>query len=49
MGKEKKVDNKPELVGIRLKVKEEHVKLIRIFAEKLTNGSINVGDTIKVQ
>ena len=49
MGKEKKADNKPELVGIRMKVKPKHVKLIRIFAEKLTNGSIQVGNTIRVE
>ena len=49
MKKEEKADNKPDLVGIRLKVKEEHVKLIRIFAEKLTNGDIQVGQQIKVQ
>ena len=49
MPKEQKADNKPELVGIRIKVKPEHVKLVRIFAEKLTNGEITVGQQIKVE
>ena len=49
MSKDKKEQNKPKLVGIRMKVKQEHVKLVRIFAEKLTNGSIQIGNTIKVE
>ena len=49
MEKEQKAENKPELVGIRLKVKEEHVKLVRAFAEKLTNGEITIGQQIRVE
>ena len=49
MPKDEKEEIKPELVGIRMKVKEEHVKLVRAFAEKLTNGEITVGQQIRVE
>ena len=49
MDKDEKAEKQPELVGIRMKVKAEHVKLIKIFAEKLTNGSIVIGQQIRVE
>jgi len=37
------------LVEIRLTVKQDHEQLIRLFAEKLTSGTITPGQTIKIE
>jgi len=49
MSKEEKPKKADDLVGIRMKVKPEFVELVRIFAQKLNNGTIEVGQQIKVE
>ena len=49
MSKEEKPKKQDDLVGIRMKVKPEYVELVRIFAEKLNNGTIEVGQQIRIE